>query len=217
MDFKSLSAIARIKVRIFNSLGGPDYDRSTATSEDVHLLEPIVTGVLKALANPEPGKSHHLLSPFLALLSPDEYQSKNHFKTYIARRDYQVDNAKQLDDIGMRLRGRFSLTTIVILIVDTSEARWTAVSRCEGMEHTILVERRLVKILAQSSPESRLFGFQCFYHELGHLFRIWAYPAADTIHRISHDLPLTSKKIIPPGGLPVAKDSTKGEAGQFVE
>jgi hypothetical protein len=190
MNFESLSAIARIKVQFFNSLGGPDYDRSSATSEDVDLLQPIVTSVLKALANPEPGKSHHLLAPFNALLSPDKYLSKT-FKTGTARRVYQAHHMKKLEEIGTRLRGRFSRTTMVVLIVDTSHPRWTAVSRADGMEHTILVERRLVKILAQRSPESRLFGFQCIYHEIGDLYRIWAntiqyflYPAADTIHSI---------------------------------
>jgi hypothetical protein len=42
MDFVSLSAIARIKVQIFHSMGGPAYNRSTATLKDVDLLEPIM-------------------------------------------------------------------------------------------------------------------------------------------------------------------------------
>jgi hypothetical protein len=52
--------------------------------------------ILKALADPDPGHSHHLLSPFLALLFPDKYTS-NDFKTYMAWQDYQIKNAKELN------------------------------------------------------------------------------------------------------------------------
>jgi hypothetical protein len=173
MDYLSLSSISHIKVEIYNSMGGPDYSRSTATPEDVDVLEPIVINALKALADPAPGKSHHLLAPFLALSSPDQCVSKS-FETFTSRRDYQVKNSQKIEDIGSGLRGRFSRTPMVLLIVDTDEPRWTAVSRCVGMEHTILVERRLVKILLEDSPEARVFGFLCFYHELAQLFRIWA-------------------------------------------
>jgi hypothetical protein len=148
----------------------PDYlDRNEFNNNAVQgrLLTDLFLDVLRAVVT-----SNHLIAPLHAMEAP-EYSEPGDFETVGDRQAYYRDHRDILTKIGVDLARRFARTPITALVVDTSENRWAAVSYDVGFEHTIFLEKRLIDVIMQNTPEARLFGFLVFYHEITNLFRGW--------------------------------------------
>jgi hypothetical protein len=157
-------------VEVYNSKSY--YERSPPSPTDEIFLTTLVTDLLKALANPTTA-FYRLLSPLLPLL-PSQVApfEQSHHTSPKSRQEYQAENAKH-SGVAYELRERFSHTPFVFLLADTDEKRWAETCTVFGMEHTVIVEKALMKVLALQTPEARLFSLLAVYHEIGHLFKRW--------------------------------------------
>jgi hypothetical protein len=169
----SMATIAKyvpyFKVQLMDSIA-PDYlDRTEFSDNASHtrLVVDLFIDVLRAVV-----MSNHLIAPLHAMEAP-EYSEPGDFDTFSDRQAYYRAHRDTLTQIGVDLAGRFARTPITALIVDTSENRWAAVSYEVGFEHTVFLEKRLIDVITQNTPEARLFGFAVFYHEIVNLFRGW--------------------------------------------
>jgi hypothetical protein len=166
-QMQSSIALALFRVQVYKFTDREYFIRKTPTIEDSHPLESLFEKVSRELAKPN---NYRLLAPFLSLITPEKYHPSQ-FSTAPAWTEHYLANSEALDNLADQLRQRFANKPLTILIVDTKKSRWAAFSPLPGLEATIIVEQRLVRIIKLGGPESRLFGFMVAYNQFGHFIR----------------------------------------------
>jgi hypothetical protein len=170
MDYTLISNM--FKVQVYESL--PPFDEPfPSTSNDARRISALVLEVLRNIADPD---NVHLRAPLLALLQPEA----NIFSTFASQERRATYVRKKHDDlecIAADLRTHLSRTAIRVIIVDTADPKWATFSFESGMEHTVIIEQRLVNVLALWTPEANLFTYTVVYHEITHMVRKWVSPS----------------------------------------
>lgn len=171
MDQPLESLIRYMKIIVMRSSAPLFVERTAFNGDPANILCQLFTDALTAVVT-----SPHLLAPLYALYDHDSL-TPGDFETPASRRVYYADHAGNLSQVKAELLLRFARTPIVVLFVDTpNPPSWAMVVHACGLEHTVIVEKRLVDIILADTPEACLFGFAVFYHEIAHLFRRWVCP-----------------------------------------